>query len=375
LLAAIVAIVGLSSAIYIKEHLAKGKLASDLGLANDRFRLAVEASRSVGWEWDLKTGQDSWFGDLQTMFGIPADEFVGRTEDFYRYVHPEDRQSVAKAVADARQDRRPYASEFRVIRLDGAERWVSARGQFYYGAKGDPERMVGMAADITERKLAEVALSSVTRRVVEAEERERKRIAVDLHEDIGQRLALLANELEHLKTDTPSQSVDVRDRVDEVWKQTLDVLTDVKTSAHELHSPRLEYLGISTVMKCFCDEFGDRKKVEIHFRSHDVLDPLPPEISVCLFRVLQEALYNAVKHSGVLQFAVQLWGTPNEVHLTVSDSGVGFDFEAARKSGGLGLTRMEERLKLVQGTFSIDSQLTKGTTIRVGVPLKPAGNS
>ena len=86
------------------------------------------------------------------MFGIPSDTFVGRREDLYRYVHPEDHELVAKAVEDARQSRKPYAAEFRVVRTDGTVRWIAGRGQFYYGSQGDPLRMLGMAVDITERK-------------------------------------------------------------------------------------------------------------------------------------------------------------------------------------------------------------------------------
>jgi signal transduction histidine kinase len=234
--------------------------------------------------------------------------------------------------------------------------------------------MLGVAVDITERKQAEEALCSVNRRVVEAEERERSRIATDLHEDIGQRLALLAIGIEQVKNDLPHQTVELLDRMDAVWKQTLEILTDVKASAHELYSPRLEYLGVAAVLRSFCEEFGERKKVEIDFRSHGLLSVVQPEVSVCLFRVLQEALYNGVKHSGVQKFRVQLWAD-DEIHLTVSDSGAGFDLEAARRGRGLGLTRMEQRVRLVNGTFSVDSQLEKGTTVHVSVPLDSGGDS
>ena len=118
-LVVIAAIVCLSGIAYITEHFTRSELISQLGLANERLRLAVEAGRSVAWEWNLKTGQNSWFGDLENMFGIPVDTFIGQDEDFYRYVHPEDRQMVAKANAAARQSRMPYAAEFRVVRLDG----------------------------------------------------------------------------------------------------------------------------------------------------------------------------------------------------------------------------------------------------------------
>jgi signal transduction histidine kinase len=229
--------------------------------------------------------------------------------------------------------------------------------------------------DVTERKRAEAALSNLTRRVIEAEEKERSRIAIGLHEDIGQRLALLAIEIEQLKSDPCDQTVEVRSRIDAVWKQTLEILNEVKASAHELYSPRLEYLGTAAVMRIFCREFGDRKGVEINFRSHGLLRLVLPDVSICLFRVLQEALHNGVKHSGAQKFEVQLWGTSDEIHLTVGDSGTGFELEAARKGRGLGLIRMEERLKLVDGQLSIDSHLKGGTTIHARVPLRSGSDS
>jgi signal transduction histidine kinase len=105
----------------------------------------------------------------------------------------------------------------------------------------------------------------------------------------------------------------------------------------------------------FCEEFGERKKVKIDFTSEGLLSSVVPEVSICLFRVLQEALHNGVMHSGVHKFHVQLWATLDEVHLTVTDSGAGFDVVAANKGRGLGLISMEERLKLLDGNLSIES--------------------
>jgi PAS domain S-box-containing protein len=491
LLVAIAAIVCLASAAFIKEYLARRELAFHFGLTNDRLRLALDASASVGWDFDVKSGRDVWFGDLQTIFGIASETYVTTGEDFIRYVHPDDRTRVSEAVADARQNRKLYAAEFRVVQPDGTVRWLAARGKFYYARNGNPERMLGVSLDITERKLAEEklreyekavegseemmavvdrgyrylianrkflsqrnmtreqvvgrlvpevlnervfetvvkqkldecfggkvvryemrysypelgerdllisnfpiegsggvdrvacilqditerkraeeALSDMNRRVIEAEERERNRIARDLHEDVGQRLALLAIGIDQLKNDLPNQAVEVLDRVDAVWKETLEILTDIKASAHELYSPRLEYLGIAAVMRTFCEEFGERKRVEIDLRSRGVPSLVLPDVSICLFRVLQETLRNGVMHSGVQKFSVQLWGESDEVHLTVSDSGAGFDIDAARKGRGLGLTRIEQRVRLVKGTFSIDSEPEKGTTVHVSVPLR-----
>ena len=128
-------------------------------------------------------------------------------------------------------------------------------------------------------------------------------------------------------------------------------------------------------MRSLCKEFGEQQKVEIEFNVHDLPSPLSPDISLCLFRVLQEALHNSAKHSGVKHFEVRLWGTSEEIHLSVKDSGEGFDREAAKESRGLGLISMEERLKLVDGTLSIESQPKSGTTIHARVPLRSGGDS
>jgi signal transduction histidine kinase len=225
------------------------------------------------------------------------------------------------------------------------------------------------------RKQAEEALSTVSYRVIEAEEQERHRIAAELHEDIGQRLTLLALGIEPLKTDTLHSSVDFPSRMDAAWKQTLEISTDVKALAHELYSPRLEYLGIAAVMSSSCKEFGERKRVGIDFRNDGLPSAIPPEISLCLFRVLQEALHNAVQHSGVRQVDARLWATSDEIQLTISDRGVGFDTETAKTSRGLGLNRMRERLKLVKGNLSIDSQPKGGTTIHACVPFNSGSDS
>ena len=164
---AVATLVGLASAAFTAEYLAKRELASRVGLAHDRLRLAMDSGQSVGWDWDLTSGRDVWFGDLKTVFGIPSDSHVGPVEDFIRRLHPEDRGRVWKAVNAAKQSRQLYAEEYRILWPDGTVRWIASQGKFYYAANGDPERMLGMAVDITARKRAEEALR-------ESEERSRR---------------------------------------------------------------------------------------------------------------------------------------------------------------------------------------------------------
>jgi PAS domain S-box-containing protein len=340
-----------------------------LAITYDRLRQAVEAGKSVGWDWDVKTGRDRWFGDLQTMFGLQSDTYCGDVAEFRRRIYPEDRELVWKAVADARQNRKPYIAEFRVVRNDGTLRWITARGQFYYAANGDAERMLGMAVDITERKLAEESLAIMGRRLIEAHEEERTWIARELHDDVNQRIALVAIELERWSQHLPESAVDLHDHIHHARQRLSDISKDIQALSHRLHSSKLEYLGIVAAANSYCKELSEQHKVRVEFSHSDIPRTLPMEISVCLFRVLQEALQNAVKHSGAQYFKVDLSGTAEKIRLTVSDAGVGFDWQSAIRGRGLGLISMRERLQLVKGDFSAKSEPGRGTTICACVPF------
>jgi signal transduction histidine kinase len=218
------------------------------------------------------------------------------------------------------------------------------------------------------------ALSNVSRKLIEAQEQERIRIARELHDDMSQRLAMLTVAIEQLKDELPPQTP-LFYRIDELRERTSELATDVQSLSHELHSSKLEYLGLVAAAKGFCREFSEQQKVEIDFETHDLLSPLPRDISLGLFRVLQEALHNSAKHSGIRHFDVRLWGTTGEIHLTVQDCGVGFDSETAKLSRGIGLISMEERVKALNGAFSIQSEPNRGTTVYARLPFSLENNS
>ena len=145
---------------------------------------------------------------------------------------------------------------------------------------------------------------------------------------------------------------------------------DVQGLSHRLHSSKLEYLGLASAAESFCRELSEKTNVEIVFKHAGIPRNLSKEVSLCLFRVLQEGLQNAVKHSGVRSFAVDLQGTAESIELTVTDFGNGFEEQDAFTRHGLGLISMRERLQLVHGELSVKSQPGAGTTIRARVPLE-----
>jgi signal transduction histidine kinase len=232
-----------------------------------------------------------------------------------------------------------------------------------------PNGIVGgvliFAEQITHRKQMEETISGMSKKLIESQEQERARIGRELHDDINQRLALLALELEQLR-DNPSE---VRSHVQDLLKQTTEISSDVQALSHDLDASKLEYLGALGGMRSWCTEFGERQGIQIDFKSPEARAAVPREIGLCLFRVLQEALNNAAKYSGVRRIEVQLREDSGEVHLFVTDSGRGFDLETARQGRGLGLTSMQERVRLVHGILEIRSTPMGGTTVHVRVPL------
>ena len=278
-------------------------------------------------------------------------------------------EPLRAAVERALHTGAPYELDLEMVCADGTRRPVTARGEAQRNADGRIVRLRGTVQDITQRKRAEQAVSSLNGRLIEAQESERARIARDLHDDIAQRLAMLTMAVDQVKR-LPDSSGEVLRGLDAIQKQTAEITADVQALSHELHPPRLLHLGVVAAMRGFCDELSGQKNVGIDFRHENVPGSVPPDVSLCLFRVLQEALHNAVRHSQVRHFDVHLRGAGDAVDLTVRDHGVGFDVEEANRGMGLGLTSMKERLKQVGGELFIESQSTRGTTVLARAPIQ-----
>jgi signal transduction histidine kinase len=213
-----------------------------------------------------------------------------------------------------------------------------------------------LGAMIAERDEAHALAERLNlgRRLLEAQEQERQRIARELHDDICQRLSMVALKL--------TGSARLQQEVSEI-------ASDVQALSHELHSSRIELLGIAAAMRNFCAEFAIQQKAAVDFESDNLPSALRSDTSLCLYRILQESLQNAAKHCGTLAFEVRLWSAAGEIHLRVADRGKGFDVSAARRGQGIGLASMDERVKLVGGRLSIESRPNAGATIYAIVPM------
>ena len=338
-----------------------------LRTSEERLRMGQWAAHIGTFDLSLRTGVDIWTPETEALYGLPPGGFGGTLTAFENLIHPDDRERVIELTQELMRTGQPLEAEWRVVWPDGSVHWIAGRAQVLKDECGESSRILGVNMDVTERKQAEEALSAMTWKLVEAQEQERARIARELHDDVNQRLALLAIELSQLQNNNDLPS-DVRNRMDKLQQMTSEISTGVHNLSHELHFATLDYLGLVSGMRSWCEEYGARQKLEIDFKS-DGVPTLPQDTSLCLFRVLQEALHNAAKYSGVKRIEVQLTKNSGEIHLIVSDSGRGFDVEAAKRKRGLGLTSMQERVRLVGGTIMIDSKPLAGTTIHVYVPF------
>jgi PAS domain S-box-containing protein len=305
--------------------------------------------------------------------GYTREELVGKPVSII--YAPESHSKMGDLLEKWKKTGRLESEEVVILTRDGERRVVLVNAGSVVDEEGNLLHSTSVHVDITERKQAEEALSMLNQRLIGAQEEERTRIARELHDDINQRLALLAVKLDGLEHSLPNSAAEIRHAIGEASNETKGLGSDIQALSHRLHSSKLEYLGLAAAAGSFCREISDRQGMEVGFHSESIPNDLPREISLCMFRVLQEALQNAIKHSGSKHFQVSLSGGSSGLELTVRDSGIGFDPEDAIKGRGLGLTSIRERLKLVNGKLFIDSQLERGTTILARVPLSPKTKS
>jgi PAS domain S-box-containing protein len=340
--------------------------------SEERFRLVANTAPVMIW----MAGSDK----LCNYFNQPWVEFTGRRLEaelgngWADGVHKEDLKRCLETYSQAFDQRQSFSMEYRLRRNDGEYRWILDIGVPRFNSGGSFAGYIGSCLDITDRKLAEEALATVGSRLIEAHEEERTWIARELHDDIVQRVALVTAELEQCQQ-APDATTGVNDHIPQALQRLSDLGRDIQALSHRLHSSKLEYLGLASAVKSFCRELSEQRKVRIEFKHSEIPARIPREVSLCLFRVVQEALQNAVKHSAAQDVTVEVHGTKEGIHLIVSDSGIGFNWQDAMNRRGLGLISMRERLRLVNGEFSIQSAPGRGTTVIARVPHRREDHS
>jgi PAS domain S-box-containing protein len=334
-----------------------------------RLRLAAEITGAGFWTIDLDADVVWATPRLKELFGLQPDESVN-TKKLFDIIHPKHRDALRRAV-DRMVQGQEASLEYQILPKPGIVRWVASRGNRHPDTLRKGSLVMGTTFDITEKRAAEDALRGVSGRLIQAQEEERRRIARELHDGINQRVALLAVGLDRLRQTVPE--LNGRKEVDNLVEDVNELGKDIQMLSHQLHSSKLDYLGLVVALQSLCRELGERQQVEIRFTHSGIPSSLPPNVALALFRIAQEALHNALKYSGTRVFEVLLNRINNEIELKICDRGIGFDVDTAMKGDGLGLISMRERIVALEGTLSIRSQPMEGTEVRVLAPLSNDG--
>jgi len=228
--------------------------------------------------------------------------------------------------------------------------------------------MMLLAAVLAERNAVEETLRQSRGKLIDAQEQERRRIARELHDDIGQQLTLLELELDQLRVQS---SEELKPIIDKLYRQAADTSAATRSLSHDLHSTHLEFLGLVSALRNLCETVTQETSIEVSFAEENVTANLNPQISLCLYRVAQEALHNVARHSHAQTVQVQLRGRGERISLHIADDGIGIPPERER-SVALGLASMRERVTLVGGTFTLCSEPMRGTMIEADIPIKSA---
>lgn len=331
-----------------------------------RFRRMADALPVAIWMSEAD-GSRSYFNQqwLQ-MTGKTIDEEVGM--GWLQGVHPQDRSGYLDAYMRAIDARQAFCTEYRVRRFDGEYRWLMVTGTPRYTTEGLFDGYVGGCLDITDRREAEQLARDLNRHLIVAQEEERRRIARELHDHLSQQLALLAIDLQQLSTNPPDDAAALVAALQEQWRRTAEIASDVHGISHRLHPSKLEALGLVATVGAYCRDMS-RQYFAVLFSDENVPSCITPDVALCVFRVFEEALNNVVRHSGASEAHVALVSEDGDLVLRVFDAGRGFGGEGSRLNG-LGLVSMRERLQLVDGTLSITSAEGRGTLVEARVPLE-----
>ena len=264
------------------------------------------------------------------------------------------------------------------LEIDGEARDFEVR---IVVAEGD--KVLSIVRDMTEthravkaQRLGEEKLlqsnrqiSALAARLINAQEVERRRISLQLHDDLSQNIATLGLAISRLRRKLPTSREQIMSELDGLSQNTKDLTTQIRRLSHQLHPAVLEHLGLVAALESEATEFGHEEDIDVKFSAAVRSEKIPFDVSVCLYRVALEALRNVSRHSGATAARLSLAEDEDSLMLEVSDSGRGFDVERVRHESGLGLVSAEERVKLLQGTFEVRSKPGGGTTLVARVPL------
>ncbi len=382
-----------------------------------RLQVALQASGLSLWDWDIVADRIPWSPSLQTLTGLTAERFVGSRDGMLQLAHPDDRSPLTAALDRALAGNGEFHAEYRIVRADGAVRWISGHGHVLRDATGRPLRMIGTVADVTqrrhtdsalrearedlerrvdertralalanaalrtevaERRAAEARVRDLVMRVVGAAEDERRRIGHELHDTFGQQLSLMLLQLSTLRrrVETDPAAPALLDLVERLFATTRHLDEALDRVESELRPPALDELGLEAALAHTAHAWTADSGISVALHDEGLRDlHLTPLAETTVYRIVQEALANVRRHARASRVELRVERVDDELHVTIADDGRGFATAGAAvdpRSRSLGLVGMRERAALVAGVLDIRSEPGRGVTVSLKIPLHPS---
>jgi PAS domain S-box-containing protein len=340
--------------------------------SEELLRIAVEAGPMHVFEWDPATDVVRRSRKSAAILGLPDDDSQQTRREFIESIHPDDSEQYVSVLHSLTPNNPGYKIVFRFKRADQTLIWLEESGRAFFEPDGTIAKVVGMTSDVTETHQAESVLRELSGRLISSQEEERRRVARELHDHIGQELALLCVQAQRVESGLSDEDRTIRADVHELYKRIKEIATDVSKLSHRLHSSELDFLGLPAAAERLCRDFANQHGIDMDYQIKNVPPRLDSGKSLCFYRVLQEALQNVAKHSRATRVVVELFGRENQLTLKVNDNGTGFDIDKVRFESGLGLVSIRERLNLVGGRYALTSRTGQGTTLTASVSISTA---
>lgn len=276
---------------------AKSTLERELITTEDWLHVAAQGAELGLWYWDEQRQALHWDLKTREMFGVPSAKSRVRLRTFVETLHPDDGERVVQVWRRSFENALPYSTEMRTLRPDGSVRWIHGRGKAYYNRAGTSLYMIGVCFDVTDRRRAEQERDELSGRLIDAQEQERKHLARELHDDFGQRLAFLSVEMARVADMTEKAPAHASTRTRQLRDVIAELGSDLHAVSHRLHSSSLEILGLAPAVASLCGEVSSQNDFEVEFHHKTVPENISPDAALSLFRIVQEGLRNAIKHS------------------------------------------------------------------------------
>ncbi len=362
--------------LYIIKNLTKwqrviSKFSSNL------FSQFIENANAPIWGIKKTLKTNIWNNAMTDLTGYTKNEAAIQSIDFF--VEFENRGKYMKIVKQSLSGDRLTNIELRIKSKEGKTRILLVNTSPRFDLTGEISEILIIGQDITKRKIAEQQIRTLTQELMTLQEREHRRIAMDLHDDIAQRVLSSKMQLDILIKQIKKDNLDesLLKQLNEISQSLRDTIREIKNIAYNLRPPYLDQLGLDKAVQQLCKETAKKGNISINLLTEGFKDvKIDPEKSIHIYRIVQEILSNILMHSKASKAVFEMRATPSQLNIKIEDNGIGFEIESMwnhTEKRHTGLKNIEERLKLLDGSSQIFSQPGKGTTISLKIPISKTG--